>query len=544
MSDAGRVRHRGTARDEESAELAARVVACVPPGQPAFLKLLGLLEIVASREVSTACVTLGARSRLLLNPDFVKANCRTEAELRSLVMHELFHVLLGHTRLCRKMTPARNWAFDVLINAQLCQLFPDPADTALFRRLYRADRMPEALLRPPPGWRTAAERWPLEGLAGDLHRAVYSERQVTEAELVTLLEMHLDGGNPGTGKLLGNHGTMVRDGTADGPEPGEASGGSPDGALDPVLSRTLRELFDSLTEGGGVDARHGNRRCTTRRVGPRMPAGPVVAVVRRALLALTGSDEPWSGDPRSGEAPVEGFVPWRGPRDRRALVLEELGELPLLQRAPLPGRTVLPVESVHLYLDVSGSMRGELAPLCGLLPAFERWLHPRIHLFSTVVRDVSLRSLSRGLVETTGGTRIDGVTEHMRREGVRRALIVTDGMVGEIPESHRRALRYRRIGVLLTARGSSKFAAGTGWRVTRLPELDGGTVSERSSRSRRKFHRIPRAGGRVSLAAARPATAVLWARGPGTSRDVPESGIVVPTSTVRGPPLTKAPPLR
>jgi len=500
VSGAGRICSRGTARDEESAALAARVVACVPPGQPAFLKLLGLLEIAASREVGTACVTLGARSRLLLNPDFVKANCRTEEELRSLVMHELFHVLLGHTRLCRKMTPARNWAFDVLINAQLCQLFPDPADTALFRRLYRADRMPEALLRPPPGWRTAAERWPLEGIAGEIHRAVYSERQVTEAELVALLEVHLEGGNPGTGKLLGNHGGEYRDGAAGGSASEEVSGPFPDGALDPDLLRTLRELFDSLAESGGGDARHRNRMRAADRVEPVTAGERVAAAVRRALLALTDRGEPWNGAPRAAIAPVEGFVPWRSPGDRRALLLEELGELPLLHRAPLTGRTVLPGEDVHLYLDVSGSMRGELAPLYGILASFERWLHPWIHLFSTVVRDVPLRALSRGLVETTGGTRIGPVTEHIRRRGIRRALIVTDGMVGELPESHRRALRHRRIGVLLTARGSPRFAAGTGWRVTRLPEPNADTFRERSSRSRRKFHRIPPAGRRIALA--------------------------------------------
>ncbi len=92
--------------DTESRRLAARIVDAVPVTQLAFLKLLGLLEIRASREVATACVTLGARSRLLINPDFARAHCATDEALVMLVLHELFHVLLGHTRLHALMTPA------------------------------------------------------------------------------------------------------------------------------------------------------------------------------------------------------------------------------------------------------------------------------------------------------------------------------------------------------------------------------------------------------------------------------------------------------
>ncbi|HSL82796.1 MAG TPA: hypothetical protein VLF66_08465, partial [Thermoanaerobaculia bacterium] len=86
-------------RDAGGRTLAERVVDAVPVTQLAFLKLLSLLDVQASREVPTACVTLGARSRLLINPDFVRERCATDEALVILVLHELFHVLLGHTRM-------------------------------------------------------------------------------------------------------------------------------------------------------------------------------------------------------------------------------------------------------------------------------------------------------------------------------------------------------------------------------------------------------------------------------------------------------------
>ncbi len=114
--------------------------ACVPVTGQAFGKLLSLLSIEASDEVPTACVTTGARSRLLVNPEFVARHCRTDEHLAMLVLHELYHVLLGHTRLYPRVTPAQNWAFDCLINAQLCRLFPIRATPVSSRRLVTAPK--------------------------------------------------------------------------------------------------------------------------------------------------------------------------------------------------------------------------------------------------------------------------------------------------------------------------------------------------------------------------------------------------------------------
>jgi hypothetical protein len=175
----------------ESATLAARIYASFPLAQPSFLRLLRLLDIEATDEVPTAAVTMGGRSRLLLNPTFVAAMCPADHDLVMLVLHELQHVALGHTRLFPRLTPALNWAFDCVINAQLCRLYPEPHHTALFRRCYRPDQMPEALLRPPEGWCTRRQRW-LRGRAGAVHRALYSDASVTYTDLYRLTRTSTD----------------------------------------------------------------------------------------------------------------------------------------------------------------------------------------------------------------------------------------------------------------------------------------------------------------------------------------------------------------
>ncbi|HRO57747.1 MAG TPA: hypothetical protein PK177_01060 [Burkholderiaceae bacterium] len=164
-------------------------------------------------------MTTGSRSRLLINPDYVAAHCRSDDHLEMLVLHELYHVLLGHTRLYRRVKLAQNWAFDCLINAQLCRLFPHPRHTGFFVRLTADATGPALLLGPPAGWRPGGRE--LSGHAPsprygegaralrlhDAHWRLYAEESVTTEELYALLERigRRDGELTGL-PLLGDHG--------------------------------------------------------------------------------------------------------------------------------------------------------------------------------------------------------------------------------------------------------------------------------------------------------------------------------------------------
>src|SRR5262245_30539096 len=99
--------------------LSDRVARSIPGATFELEALVRLVGIEETSEVATAAVTCGARARLLLNPDFVATHCRRDEHLFLLVMHELWHVLLGHTTLYPRPTTAHNIAFDAIINAGL-----------------------------------------------------------------------------------------------------------------------------------------------------------------------------------------------------------------------------------------------------------------------------------------------------------------------------------------------------------------------------------------------------------------------------------------
>ncbi len=435
-----------------SACLRARIYDAFPVEQPAFGRLLKLLDVEASRDVPTAAVTLGTSSRLRINPDFVARMCPTDHDLVMLVLHELHHVALGHTRLFSRVTRAQNWAFDCVINAQLCLLFPDAQWTALFRRCYRADAMPEALLRPPEGWRSDRETW-LPGRAGEVHRALYSDRSVSYTDLFSLLETVLvQIGEGGLGELLGDH---------------EARGE----ALPPDL---LREVRDILAGWPMVDQRSGRDQGGARKsmvVARSATDRAAVLQLRRALLWVADTGRGAAAGSRRILQPAEGVLPYAPRPSRRDGVRRALGQEPLLLQAAIWQRRAESVERTRVYVDVSGSMDAHLPAVYAALAPLAGLLHPRVHLFSTEVVDISLAQLKRGVRTTTGGTDIAPVTRHMLEHKVRRALIVTDGWVGDVPEEH--ALRLRRsrarVSVAVSDGGDPGFTQRLSSRVWRLP---------------------------------------------------------------------------
>src|SRR3546814_2269635 len=64
-----------------------------------------------------------------------------------LVMHELHHVLLGHTTLFPRVTRIQNFVFDAVINGIVCRMFPEKDHTAFFTDYYDAGEIGRAHVR-------------------------------------------------------------------------------------------------------------------------------------------------------------------------------------------------------------------------------------------------------------------------------------------------------------------------------------------------------------------------------------------------------------
>jgi hypothetical protein len=205
--------------------LAERILDTFPSGSYALSALLRLMDIVESTSVPTAAVECRVQPRLLMNPEFVARHANTSEKLLALVMHELHHVLLGHTTLFPRITPVQNFVFDAVINGLVCRMFPAEEHTSFFTDFYSADAFPECLLRPPAGWPGSGPVKPATpgGIASlpepgreivrEVHEALYSWGGATYQEVFDALPKLLDAQAIAGIPLLGGHGA---DGVPDG----------------------------------------------------------------------------------------------------------------------------------------------------------------------------------------------------------------------------------------------------------------------------------------------------------------------------------------
>jgi hypothetical protein len=447
------------------APIADRLLNAFPSASYGLPALLQLSEIVESTEVPTAAVECRWRPRMLINPQFVAEHANTPDKLVTLVMHELHHVILGHTRLFPRVTPLDNIVFDAVINSMLCWLMPEQAHRALFEDFYDHAKFPACFLRPPPGWLPTAYGTTPDALGGRsrthlaaLHRRLYSQSGVTYEELRQALSQEVP---PDLAvELLGDHSAL-------------GEGSSSDGGLEhraPEFMEHIRRVVERWPQPPHpIAGRSASDLLRDTRIALPPTRRTMLAGLLRKVAGRRGSSAMRALQRREME--VESPLPRL---DRRTCVLRGLGMRPALFRHPMQHTRVhRGGELVHVYVDVSGSMSDVIGALYRAVLDCEGMVHRTVHVFSTKVVDIGFAELRKGICPSTGGTCIECVANHMRRHQVRRAVIVTDGFVGTPGAASRDTLASCCLGVALT--GSSTHRRDLEGLANHWIDLNGAT---------------------------------------------------------------------
>lgn len=434
--------------------IAARVLDSFPAGSYALHGLLQVMEIVESEDVPTAATECRVQPRMLINPRFVEEHAETSEKLLMLVMHELHHVLLGHTRLFPRATKVDNLVFDAVINSLLCRMLPAPEHTRFFTDYYDDASFPACLLRPPADWSRRDERHHCPPALADasmnrarrVYEQLYSKRGASYHDLYEVLKSQVSEEQAESVPLLGGHGC----GQGNGIEDVDLRVGSP------LLFDAVRGIVEGWPQPPDPIAGRSLEELTRQEPLTVVTSPPNRGLLRELLRKVGGvsgrgsSRRAWREDSRIVETPIPNL-------QRRSVVLGLIGAQPLLHQASIPVRRWLPAgERVHVYLDVSGSIGDLKGALYGAVLDCSAFVYPDVHLFSTVIADVSVNGLRRGDCTTTGGTDITCVATHMKANRVRRAVLITDGFVGPPTGKHHATLNDAVLGVALTPGSTSR----------------------------------------------------------------------------------------
>jgi hypothetical protein len=434
--------------------LRLKIAQSLPTDSVSLRALLSMASIEESQAIPTACVTFGHNPRLLLNPTFVQRHANTSAKLQTLISHELLHVALGHTRRFKTCGRLDNLVFDCLINATLAKAEPTPERTALFRDFYDEDKFPECFLRPPDVWHPSmrvrlpkALKWSrAEGLffVKDVYRRLWSDVGATDSEIraaivqgasslnqpvdVALSQVPLLGGHDESDEVVCTTSEVLGNLVAE-----EITGKQIKRGISPC------DVLSACHESNVAATNHQYSKNRLRGLFACLAHGVGSARLRTKHGMGTGNVSP---------------IPHK---DRRAIVQRLLGTPTLLYNAPSHDCPLHSSERIHVYLDVSGSMDGVISALYGAMQDVSGFIHREVHLFSTKVVSISLSQLKAGLRATTYGTNFDCVAEHIKKHRIKRALIVTDGFVGELSEDARQTLKEIRFAVGLAGHDSTSL---------------------------------------------------------------------------------------
>ena len=417
--------------DEE--KIIARILDVIPPRSFELTTFLTLFRVRFSEKTKTACVTCGESPELLLNKEFIEAHCQTNEHLFMLVMHELYHVILGHTTLFPRATEVRNLVFDAVINAILCSLFPTPEFTSFFTDYYPSDKMPFALLRPKGEGTPLAAESALKLLYGGSDTGTYHD--VYEALLKSgcVKEITLCVPHP---LLLGSH-----------EEENEEISQEMKDLIHKIISKWPSP--DRPLQGQDLGAEE-------REHGFDAESDPTTRLrrgIRRLMrqAAIPGKKEVRRRSVREMVCETATFLPdWHDrAHEAREVAFGDALIYSTTTRQQRPSSR--DNRQAFVYFDVSGSVAEHVPSVAQTLLPYCRGGLCTVHVFSTVVHPVSVRDLAARKFSSTGGTDIDCVLKHILelppRRRPRAVVVVTDGFTG-VPDAAL-AARFHAAGMRL-----------------------------------------------------------------------------------------------
>ncbi|MGE4606394.1 MAG: hypothetical protein AAEJ52_06605 [Myxococcota bacterium] len=434
----------------KATEFRAILTELVDENPFAVRAVLQILTVEFTQDVPTLAVTTGEQPRLLVNLEFIDRHCATDAHVKAVICHEFLHDLLRHTERTGPITPPEHLAMDAVINAIIHRTLGDEYSD-MMKTYYRDAKGLECLLRPPPIVH-GQPQYGGDGLVVPAWSGLYGGRLVADDIRDLARDLEKDGACLApTGGFLGNH----------------------DDPHDEPVSEIVNEALDRAMKGMNGDGIW--RSPSERGVGTNAYENLVLASPegldrwRRTTYAVLRKHlTPDRRGPRERTRGGESRLPVLHPGHRRSFMQAIWS--PLIPDAVWPQSRWVQRGTAQIYLDVSGSMNAEMPLIVGLLVRLSRHIRRPFWAFSNHVAPARIENGAL-VAETTGGTSMGCVLEHLARTAPPRAIVITDGYIEQLSRWEVDAASGTRIHALITRDGNSQLLQAAGIPYTQLGRL-------------------------------------------------------------------------
>ena len=403
----------------------------------AIRAVLKILSVEFSNKVPTMAVTREERPRLLVNLDFVNQHCSNDMQVKAVICHEFLHILLRHTENLEHLTDAMHLAMDAVINSIIDRQLGEEY-SAMMSNYYKEARGLHKLLRPPND--EDFETWEESvGFPYEAWDGLYNGTLIVD-DIAELAERQLDDQTSkptsDTSRLLGNH---------------EDLGEPIPEILQDALGRSLKAMNGSgiwrSPKGRGIGTAGYETVVTEQDIALDHWKKSTLAVFKKHLIPNQLGKLVNCGT-------LEYHIPVLSSADRRAFIRTLWS--PFIPDSSWKTVKKQPGGQAQIYLDVSGSMNAEMPFIIALLNRLKTYIKSPFWAFSTEVAPARIES-GQLITNTTGGTSLACVLEHIAQTKPDSAVIVTDGYIEAIQPREVALTKPTRIHAIISRDGSTKL---------------------------------------------------------------------------------------
>lgn len=366
----------------------------------AGLILQNTLKNLVTNNPSVTTLAICARETIYVSPKFWETNLVTEEDTEQVVLHEIFHSILGDTARLKEdskhRTQLANIAADIRINHWIHSFnqYPD----SFFAKFY-SDKGLEKLLRPNSNFKYN-ERF------SALYASVWNNKSCQDYDdIFDTLERTL----PNVNKkiiFIGNHGATDEKGN---PLPDIAD----------ELETALRDEIIGELENGMNAAGSGSNNLTK-----------LIALLKtkqkisRKFLNRFAIDHNFNSLKSFFPVARKKMSPIPINPTQRDMFKAAIGRPPIMWKAKAT-KINSKTSGVAIYIDLSGSVNEFLPRIIKLIANLNKELSS-VFGFSTNVKEHSIKDMQKGKIDTTGGTSFDCVAEHILANNFTKFILITD----------------------------------------------------------------------------------------------------------------------
>ena len=435
----------------------------------AIRAVLRILEVQFTDSIPTLAVTKTSRPRLLVNMSFLEEHCHTEKQVKAVLMHEFLHILLLHTEEKKQLTPARHLALDAVINAIIHRQY-GPDYSSMMLSYYAKETGLKKLLRP---MNKREQTWLDDGTVpyGDIPGWAYTwgalYKGLMIADDIESLAEEIDRTPTGNSRVRGPF-RLKEDGVGDisnllGDH--EEIDATLSDELQDALQGAMKEMNGSgiwrAPKSHGIGANPYEALFTEKNEPMSRWRNKTIRVLKRHL-------QPDRKKGVSSTVPADYHLPVLSPGDRRAFVKSLWA--PFLPEAVWHASKTSFEGRAQIYLDVSGSMDAEMPLLIALFGRLSHYIKRPFWAFSDVVSPAMITN-GQLKTDTSGGTSMACVLEHIAATRPSSAVVVTDGYIEQVDTNLLARTAATKIHAIVTRDGSPAALRRIGMPYTQLDEV-------------------------------------------------------------------------